>query len=479
MTSVTRTIADLPGPPALPLLGNALQLLRPSRAHLVCERWIHGHGPMVRIKVGRESIVAIAEREAIDEILRQRPDGYRRWATQRKVIEEISPSGVFSAEGEQWKHQRRLVLSALNIHYLSRYFDVVRTCTERLGKRFEDAAQAASPFAISEAFSSYTVDVTSTLALGDDLNTLERRDNELQGHLHRVMEMTGRRIASPFAYWRYFKLPADRAMDRSTAEMHRAIAGFLERARARMEAEPARYEEPKNLLESMLAAQRNDNAFSEDDLIGNVFTILLAGEDTTANTLAWTTWLLGGRPDIQARIATEAQEVLGAAGRPLPYEAMERLNYTEAVLRESMRLKPVAPFLPLEPLAEVTICATRIPAKTRLLLMTRLAARTSGGRSDEFYPDRWLEDDDATRAPKSLAFGAGPRFCPGRNLAFLEAKAVLATLCRDFEIELDGSASQVKEVFKLAMVPVGLRVTLRVRRTESIHSEGQALAVHE
>lgn len=84
-------------------------------------------------------------------------------------------------------------------------------------------------------------------------------------------------------------------------------------------------------------------------------------------------------------------------------------------------------------------------------------------RSDEFLPERWLPDGDDTRAPKSLAFGAGPRFCPGRNLAFLEAKTALAMIACDFELELDDSAGQVRETLKFAMVPEGLRVRLRER----------------
>lgn len=169
-----------------------------------------------------------------------------------------------------------------------------------------------------------------------------------------------------------------------------------------------------------------------------MFTILLAGEDTTANTLSWTAWLLGSCADVQARIA-------------------------EAVLREPIRLKPVAPFLPLEPLADTEISEVGVPAETRLLLMTRSVTRDAAGRSEELYPERWLTESEETAAPKSLAFGAGPRFCPGRTLAFLESKAALATLCRDFEIELDDSGGEVREAFKLAMVPVGLRVRLRER----------------
>jgi cytochrome P450 len=275
--------------------------------------------------------------------------------------------------------------------------------------------------------------------------------------------MTARRLNAPLAYWRYFRLPADRALDRSVAQMRQAIERFVEQARARMGVDPELYDAPSNLLEGMLAAQKSDGSFTDREIGANVFTILLAGEDTTANTLAWTIWLLASRPEIQARLAEEADEVLGEALVPAEHESVARLSYAEAVLRESMRLKSVSPLLAIEPIEDATICDTHIPAGTPLLLVLRHASRAAAARSEEFYPERWIEDDDDTRAPKSLAFGAGPRFCPGRNLAFLESKVVLAMIARNFELELDDSAGPVEEAFKFAMVPQGLRVQLSVR----------------
>ena len=81
---------------------------------------------------------------------------------------------------------------------------------------------------------------------------------------------------------------------------------------------------------------------------------------------------------------------------------------------------------------------------------------------------RWLADATGTHDPKSfLAFGAGPRFCPGRNLAFLEAKAAVAMLARNFHVSLDPAAPPVTEVFTFTMAPSGLRVRLRERAAES------------
>ena len=74
----TRGIAELPGPRGLPGAGNALQL-RPDRLHLTLERWARRHGPAFRFGLGPRTVVAFAEPDAINAILRDRPDGFRRW----------------------------------------------------------------------------------------------------------------------------------------------------------------------------------------------------------------------------------------------------------------------------------------------------------------------------------------------------------------------------------------------------------------
>jgi cytochrome P450 len=469
-----RTIAQLPGPKGLPILGSAHKLVPPSRSHLTFERWGREYGPIFRVDVGPRSVIGVNDEETINAILRERPGGFRRWSDVQQVIKEINeavpemrntPPAVFAAEGEEWKRQRRLIVTALNKDHLHRYFGVVRTATARLQRRLRAEASAAESVAISGALTAFTVDVTSALAFGHDLNTLEHGDGKLQRDIQRVLTMSGRRLTAAVPYWRWFKLPADRALDRSMVAVYKAIEGFIEKAQARMAARPELFDHPENLIEGLLAAQQADNSFTDQEIAGNLITILFAGEDTTAHTLGWTIWLIGSRSDIQARLSKEAKEAFGEEVSPTEYEATERLPYAEAVLRESMRLKSVAPAIAVEPLEERMICDTRVPAGTRLLLLTRQATRAAAGRSEDFYPERWLEEGDAARAPKSLSFGAGPRFCPGRNLAYLEAKSVLAMLARNFEIELDESGGEVTEELGFVMVPRGLRVRLRARQS--------------
>ena len=460
-----RTIAELPGPRRLPLIGNAHKV-RASGMHLIAERWAEEYGPIYRFDIGRRRIVVISDPDVVNEVLRERPDGFRRWSEILTYTEEMWGSpGVFSAEGDDWRRARRLAVTALNSNHLQRYFEIVATSTERLRARLEPAARSGESIEIGKALSAFTVDVTSALAFGIDLNTLERGDGELQEHLHHVFHAFNRRLLAPMPYWRWVKLPADRELDRSMAALRPAVSGFIEEARGRIAARPELREAPENFIESMVAAQEKDGTFTDEEIVGNVLTLLLAGEDTTSHTMAWTLWSLAAMPELQERWAAEAREVLGEELSPSRYETVGELRYGEGVVRESMRLKSVAPIGSAEPLADTEVAGIAMPAGTRILLLTRRAGMRDLERAPEFRPERWLEDEDLAPPDQKtfLTFGAGPRFCPGRNLAFLEAKTALAMIARNFEVSLDPAAEPVTELLGFTMSPKGLRVRLRER----------------
>jgi cytochrome P450 len=460
-----RTIEDLPGPRRLPLLGNAHQIRAP-RLHRIAERWSERYGPIYRFDLGPRRIVVVADPDVINTVLRERPEGFRRWSEIESITEEMwGTPGVFAAEGEEWRRARRLTVTALNTNHLQRYFEIVATCTRRLHGRLELMAAEGRPIEIGTALSAFTVDVTSALAFGRDLNTLEHGDGELQGHLHRVFHTTNRRLLAPFPYWRYMKLPADRELDRSMAFLRPTVLGFVEEARARIAAEPELRDSPQNFLEGMVAAQETEGTFSDEEILANVLTLLLAGEDTTSHTMAWAIWSLATVPEVQGRWAEEAHEVLGEEPYPSRYETIDELPYGEGVLREAMRLKSVAPIGSAEPLVDTEVAGIAMPAGTKILLLTRQAGLRDVARPREFRPERWLGEDDldAPDQKSFLTFGAGPRFCPGRNLAFLEAKTALAMIARNFEISLDPAAEPVTELLGFTMSPKGLRVRLRER----------------
>jgi cytochrome P450 len=185
--------------------------------------------------------------------------------------------------------------------------------------------------------------------------------------------------------------------------------------------------------------------------------MLLAGEDTTANTLSWAMYLLARDPAAQARLAAEADAVLGDERIPQRAEDVDRMRFAEAAFREAARLKSTAPLLFFEPNADTSAGGVELPAGTGVIVLTRQVGRPR--HPERFDPDRWLTD---SADPKTfLSFGAGPRFCPGRNLAFLEGKTALTMLARNFEWEPIGA--EPRERFGFTMRPSGLKVTLRPR----------------
>ena len=189
--------------------------------------------------------------------------------------------------------------------------------------------------------------------------------------------------------------------------------------------------------------------------------MLAAGEDTTANSLAWAAWYLAARPDVQEQVAAEAAAVFGGSVVPT-YDQATRLVYTEAVVRETIRIRSASPLLFLEPIVDTDVGGVHLPAGTQTIQLTRFVALQEGSyvRPKNFDPSRWLSAAD----PKHyLAFGAGPRACPGRNLAHLEAKTGLAVLAKSFQITPDPGAPPTYEDFGFTAGPSAVPVRLKRR----------------
>ena len=117
---------------------------------------------------------------------------------------------------------------------------------------------------------------------------------------------------APVPYWRYCRLPADRAVDQAVKALRGACRQFIARARERLGMTPDHAGEPRNLLDSLLIAHDADHErLTEDEIFGNAITMLLAGEDTTAHTLAWMIHFLSRHPDVQQRLRAEVDTVMG------------------------------------------------------------------------------------------------------------------------------------------------------------------------
>ena len=366
--AATRSISDLPGPE-----GPAADRQRPPDTP--DERCTSGRG-VVRAATARSTASTSARGGsscsatpgAINEVLRDRPDGFRRWSEIKTISRRdvgdgwglrgrgrrLAPAPAAGRDRPQQQPPAALLRGRQHLH------------RDGFRRRLEPAARDGRPVRDRRALSSFTVDVTSSLAFGHDLNTLERGDSELQGHLHRVFHMTNRRLFAPLPYWRWFKLPADRALDRSLAEIETAVTVFMDEARgadrraaraARGAGELPRGDDRRPGKRRRLqrrgdrrqrlhaAARRRGHHLAHDGL------------DDLVDGLA----ARRSRRDGPRRRARSS-----ASGPTRPSTTtVEAFRYGEGVLRESMRLKPVAPITGVEPLADTEVAGVRVPAGTR------------------------------------------------------------------------------------------------------------------
>lgn len=109
--------------------------------------------------------------------------------------------------------------------------------------------------------------------------------------------------------WRFFKTKKDKQFDASLEKVKQFVTGCIEKQRRKLTQEPALIDMPENMLQIMLIEQNRDSTLTDNDILANALTLLLAGEDTTANTLAWMSYLVSGDQSSEADLSQELQNL--------------------------------------------------------------------------------------------------------------------------------------------------------------------------
>jgi cytochrome P450 len=453
---------DLPSPRGWPLLGH-LPGFDPLRSHLHFERWALELGTPYRLQLGPGyRVMVFDDAELAQQLSRERPHGFSRGGRIQPVAAEMGFNGLFSVEGEAWQPQRRLITQSLNATHFKGWFGTLAGITQRLHKRWQRAASAGQVLEMGDELKRYTVDVTSTLAFGRDPNTIDDAEGDrVQRHLALLFPAFMKRVMTPFSYWKWLRLPQDRRVDRALAAVHEHARGCIAEARAQLaSADP---DAPRHALEAMLL-QQQALGLADADVVANVITLLLAGEDTTAHSLAWTMLYLAANKPLQQRWRERARAVLGAAPVCPEHAAVHALRGFEHLAFEALRLRPVVPFNGYETLRDTTVAGIAVPARTKLFFINR-PSMTDPARYPEpqrYDPGRW-DREGAHDSRAFLQFGAGPRVCPGRHLATVEMRLVLSMLLAGFELELACDPTEIDEVNAFTMMPSRMPVRLDPR----------------
>lgn len=465
MNTSQKNIKDLPSPKGQPIVGHLLQFNSEAK-HTVLENWVKEVGDVFKINMLGKLFLVSANPDINLEILKSRPEKFQRFFKINEILTEMGIVGVFNAEGEQWKQHRELTAEALNVKNVRSFFPTLKLMTERLYGRWCSFAKAEKNIDVQKEMVRYTVDITTSIAFGYDVNTLEKEGNVIQDHMEKIFPMINSRITAPLATWRYFKSKKDKELDVALKAIEDLVHQFIEEGKARLDGNPELQENPTNFLEALLVEQKKNPDFTDQEVFGNVFTILLAGEDTTSNSISWTLFYLAQHPEVYQKVRDEAKQVFEGESCATSHEEVAELKYTEAVCMEAMRLKPVTPNLYMQAKEDVVIKGLQIPKGTTVMMQNKVGQtdETHFTNADQFIPERWIANGcphHTAHSPQMMrAFGAGPRFCPGRNLAIQEMKMAISMICKNFDLELAVKPEEVKEIFTFTMFPEGLVVRL-------------------
>jgi cytochrome P450 len=219
----------------------------------------------------------------------------------------------------------------------------------------------------------------------------------------------------------------------------------------------------------LAAANLPDSGITDEVIVANVMTLLLAGEDTTAHSLSWAMYFISQNKGLQSRLHVASTDAFGSSRICPTFEDVKKLDLFEFVTQEASRFKPVVPLLYLEPIKDVVLGGVWLPSGTPLIFILRPSMLDSSrfGRPGEFLPERWSSGHLEVQPHDSkiyAQFGAGPRVCPGRYLAGVEMRPVLSMLARNFSMELATSPESIKEIQSFVMMPNVMPV-----RLESLH----------
>lgn len=413
-----------PGPRGHFLLGSLPDFARDVLGFF--EASVREYGDVVGLNLAGSKVLLLNRPTDIETVLLTNRTNFIKHTFFWRHVTAIFGNGLLTAEGDFWLRQRRLAAPAFHPERVASYGDVMAKYAERLVGSWQDAEIRD----VHRDMMGVTMEIVSKTLFDVEV------EEEVE-EVGRAFDLVIREIATRFR--RPFKIP-DSIPTPGNLRYRRGVA-LLDRLVARVLAERRARPGDRGDLLSMLQAARDEEGhpMSDRQLRDELITLFLAGHETTAIALSWTFFLLSKNPKAQERLARELEETL--AGRTPAVADMPRLRWTEAVLREAMRLYPPAYVIGREAVADCEVAGYRIPARTTIYFSPWVLHRDPRWFDEprEFRPERWT-DGLAARLPKYvyLPFGGGPRICIGERFAMMEMVLVLATIAQRWRLEMAG-----------------------------------------
>jgi enediyne biosynthesis protein E7 len=418
-------LRDAPGPGVHALPGTFRDIWR-DRLGLMT-RVTADDGDAVRFQMGPKTLYFFNNPDYAKHVLSDNAGNYRKGIgliQAKRVLGE----GLLTSEGEMWRQQRRTIAPTFRRDRIAGYAGVIVDAANALLARLRAQADRG-PVNVTNEMTRLTLGVLGQTLLDTDLSPFHMLGPAFEVAQDQAMfEMT---TLGMVPHW--LPLPRNHRFRHARRQLEEVVSSLV--AAHGADGRAGGDDMISRLLEAHSGATGSTQGRRQlrDELV----TILLAGHETTASTLSWTWYLVGGSSEVAGRLHAEAVEVLG--DRAPTYDDLPSLRYTTMVIQEAMRLYPPVWILPRRAVAADEIDGYRVPPGADVMICPYTLHRhpTFWPEPDHFDPGRFSPDrSDQRHRYAYIPFGAGPRVCVGSNLGMLEATLVVAMVAREFRLGL-------------------------------------------
>jgi cytochrome P450 len=365
----------------------------------------------------------------------------------------IFGNGLLTNEGSSWLKSRRIIQPAFHHDKIDSYGGTMVAYTERMMTSWCNGEVRD----IHSDVMRLGLEIVAKLLFNVEIET--ERD-KIADALNTVTYLNaGGRMLLP-AIFRRLPTIGNIRYERAVRQLDSIVYGFIRQRQANSESNGG------DLLSCLLQAQEAGTFMSEEQVRDEVMTLLLAGHETTAVSLSWAWYQLAQHSEVERELRCELREVLN--GRSPSVQDLPRLPYTDAVIKEAMRLYPPAWAIVRNAVQDCEIGGYQVPAGATIMMSQWVTHRDPRYHDDptRFNPGRWL-NDRSKAIPKFtyFPFGGGPRTCIGASFATMEAVLVLATIAQKFQLRL-ANECEVQPIPTITLRPKGGIKVVVTRRPE-------------
>ncbi len=436
--------------PGSPLIGAANLLMKDPLSTL--SRATLDYFPAVKLVLpGAADAYVPSDAKIVEHVLITNVKNYDKRTRGFEMLRTIVGNGLVTSAGEFWKRQRRIAQPAFHRERIATF----GAAMVKAGMDMVDGWAHDAPFDLADEYMRVTLQLVGETLISGDLASSASKSREA---ITVALEHLLRRSLNPFSMPEWVPTPNNLAFKNALAHLDGIVLGVISDRRAGKAA-------PHDLLAMLMEARdpETGEAMTDGQLRDEVMTILLAGHETTAVALSWTSALLAQHPRVEEKLVAELDAVL--EGRTPSLEDVPKLQYTGMVFKEGMRLFPPVWSIGRRVVETEVVEGVLFPKDSHVFLCPYGMHRHPKywKNPEAFEPERWADGVEPVKGTY-LPFNIGQRKCIGDVFATIEAQLLLAVIFSRKKLTLVPGHSLEPQALLTLRPKHGVKVTAAPRR---------------